>query len=472
MFSFRYSDLGFFIPEIAVLIVTLLFQLYALFNSAGDNNAATSPKNIIKAYSFSLLLIILYLFINTQPLGYGFGTSYNMISELLIAKKAIFIFLLLSSLYYSISQTKLQFEYITIMAIASIASSVTIAANNFIVLFMCLELQSLCAYILTAIKRDSYEACEAGLKYFIIGSLFSCIFGLGISFLYGFGGNLSYETISYASSSLGYVIGSALVIITLCFKLAASPFHWWITDVYQASLSPTVMFFSTVTKIAALTALWHIILESGDDIVISNIITVISIISMLVGAIGGLKQTNIKRLLAYSAINNIGYILIAFATSTAIPGEAVENYKIAITYLIIYGVTVVGVLWILYNMLGEKLEDASLEDLAINSKEKITYILLPVFIFSLIGLPPFAGFFVKYSIFVNALESEKYLLLTVAVISTVIAAVYYLKILKYLYFHQKKTFVKQASESTIFNRFVIFLLGIIILCFSIYKPIL
>ena len=329
-----------------------------------------------------------------------------------------------------------------------------LTANDFITLYLTLELQGLSLYILAGFKRDSAFSTEAALKYFILGALASGLFLFGAAMIYGFTGTTNFivlsklliiSEVSMNISYIGILIGMIFIISALLFKIAAAPFHMWSPDVYEGAPTTVTAFFATAPKFALLLTLTHLLMGPFYTFISTweNFIILCSIISMIVGTIGALKQKRIKRLLAYSSIGHVGYMLIALSTGTL---EGINNLLL---YMIIYLImsiqmwTIVTSLYTYntYNNNQSYKRNSYLTQLAYISK---LYPLLGVSItlglFSMAGIPPLAGFFPKMNIFYQAINNSLYLLAIIAIFTSAIAAFYYLRIIKIVFFEKIKLY--------------------------------
>jgi len=315
-----------------------------------------------------------------------------------------------------------------------------VSANDLISLYIGLELQSLSLYVVAAFRRDSLKSSEAGLKYFVLGALSSGMLLYGCSLVYGFAGTTSFEGLATLFKSLGgtgpsvgLVVGLVFLIAGLAFKVSAVPFHMWTPDVYEGAPTPVTAFFAVAPKIAAI-ALFIRVLVGPFGVLIADwqqVIVLISIASMVLGALAAIWQDNIKRLLAYSSIGNIGYALIGLATGT----EA--GIRGILVYMTIYLAMNVGTFCCVLAMrrTGRMVENiADLAGLARN--QPLMALALAILMFSMAGIPPLAGFFGKLYIFLAAIEAGLYTLAIIGVLASVVGAFYYLRIIKIMYFDE------------------------------------
>ena len=327
-------------------------------------------------------------------------------------------------------------EYPVIILFATLGMLMMISANDLIALYIGLELQSLSLYVAAAIRRDSVRSTEAGLKYFVLGALSSGMLLYGASLIYGFAGTTTFEGLAVVfgdSYTVGVVIGLCFVIAGLAFKVAAVPFHMWTPDVYEGAPTSITAFFALAPKLAA-TALFVRVLMGPFGGLLDQwqqIIVFISIASMLLGAFAAIYQTNIKRLMAYSSIGHIGYVLIGLAAGNeaGIRGVAV--------YLAIYLLGSAGAFACILSMRVRGTMVETVEDLrGLARSNPLLALAMAIFMFSMAGIPPMAGFFAKFFVFQAAMEAELYTLAVIGVLSSVVGAYYYLRIVKLMYFDE------------------------------------
>jgi NADH-quinone oxidoreductase subunit N len=330
-----------------------------------------------------------------------------------------------------------QFEFPVLVVFAVLGMMLMISASDFLTLYMGLELQSLGLYVLAAFRRDSLRSTEAGLKYFVLGALSSGIMLYGISFIYGFAGSTGFSQVAAAASgdgvSLGLVVGLVFLTAGLAFKISAVPFHMWTPDVYEGAPTPITAFFAASPKVAALALFVRSMISAFPDAAEqwSQIIVFISILSMALGAVAAIGQNNIKRLMAYSSIGHMGFALVGLAPGTEAGVEGV------LIYLAIYVVTNIGVFACILSMRrGEEMVE-NISDLAGIAKARPGFAFaLAMLMFSLAGIPPLAGFFAKFYVFLAAIQAGLYPLAVIGVLASVVGAFYYLRIVKIMYFDE------------------------------------
>ncbi len=357
-------------------------------------------------------------------------------------------------------------EYPVLIMLATVGMLIMISANDLISLYMGLEMQSLALYVVAAINRDSAKSSEAGLKYFILGSLSSGMLLYGASLVYGLTGHTGFTDIGTAlavsGSNLGIIFGIVFIIAGLAFKVSAVPFHMWTPDVYEGAPSPVTAFFAAAPKIAAIALFCRVMV--GPFSAISHdwqqIVVFVSIASMVLGAFAAIGQANIKRLLAYSSIANMGFALVGLAAGS------VEGIQGVIVYMLIYLVTTLGVFACVIAMRrkGVYVEQISdLSGLARNNKGHA--FVLAMLMFSLTGIPPLAGFFGKYFVFLAAIHSGLFALAVIGVLASVVGAYYYLRIIKIMYFDAPAAAFDQTDTEV---NWVIYAAGAFALLFAVF----
>lgn len=341
---------------------------------------------------------------------------------------------------------KKAFEMPVLIMLSLTGMTSMISASSLLVLYMGLELMSLPSYVLASFNRDSSRSTEAGLKYFIMGSIASGFFLLGATFVYGFTGTLSFEGIydyyvalnsesDSITMPIAFLVGLVFIVVALSFKISAVPFHMWTPDVYQGSPTVITAFFASAPKVAGFIILIRILLDPFSDLYVQwqQVLVVVSIASMIIGSLGAIMQRNLKRLLAYSSIGHVGFILSGIVTAE---NEGIQGVLI---YLSIYITMTVAAFCciLLLKREGRIIED--LDDLAGLSKScPNTALAFTILVLSMAGVPPLAGFFAKFYILIPLIKAEMYSLAITFVITSVVAAFYYLRIVKIIYFDTEK----------------------------------
>jgi len=349
---------------------------------------------------------------------------------------------LLLSLHFIQREEMGQFEFPVLLLFACLGMLAMISANDLISLYMGLELQSLSLYVVAAFRRDSVRSSEAGLKYFVLGALSSGMLLYGASMLFGFTGQTSFAGLaqSFATQTaggqplpLGLVLGLVFLMAGLAFKVSAVPFHMWTPDVYEGSPTAVTAFFAAAPKIAAMALLMRVVLGPFGELVPQwqQIVWVLAVASMLLGSFAAIGQSNIKRLMAYSSIGHIGFALVGLAPGT------VEGAESVMVYLAIYLVMTVGTFACILSMRRKGRLVEGIDDLkGLAKSQPLMALALAVFMFSMAGIPPLAGFFAKLYVFLAAVESGLYVLAVIGVLSSVVGAYYYLRIVKLMYFDE------------------------------------
>jgi NADH-quinone oxidoreductase subunit N len=327
-------------------------------------------------------------------------------------------------------------EYAVLVVFSTLGMLCLVSANDFMALYMALELMSLSLYVVAAMRRDTLKSSEAGLKYFVLGALGSGMYLYGASLVYGFTGSTNFSGVAAllqggAAPSIGLIIGLVFVLAALAFKISAVPFHMWTPDVYEGAPTPVTAFFATAPKIAAICLLARVLIGPFGDLVHQwqQVVMFISIASMAFGSLAAMVQKNIKRMLAYSSIGHVGFLLVGLAAGTE------EGVRGVLTYLAIYLFMNLGTFACVLSMRvnGRMVED--IKDLSGLWKNRPGMALaLLFFMFSMAGVPPFAGFIGKLYVFMAAVNAGLYPLAILGVLSSVIAAFYYIRIVKIMYF--------------------------------------
>ncbi len=322
-----------------------------------------------------------------------------------------------------------------LVVISTLGMMMLVSAGDLIALYLGLELMSLSLYVIAAINRESVRSTEAGLKYFVLGSLSSGMLLYGASLLYGFTGTVNFEGIAKAatSPSLGLVFGIVFVMAGLCFKVSAVPFHMWTPDVYEGAPTPVTAFFATAPKVAAMAVFLRVAVEALPNVSHSwqQIVAFVSIASMALGAFAAIGQRNIKRLLAYSSIGHMGFALVGLAAATP------EGVRGVMVYMAIYVAMTLGSFACVLAMRRNGNAVETIDDLAGLARTRpMMALALAGLMFSLAGIPPLAGFLAKYYVFLAAIQAGLYGLAVIGVLASVVGAYYYLRVVKIMYFDE------------------------------------
>ncbi len=333
----------------------------------------------------------------------------------------------------------MKFEYPVLVLLATVGMMMMVSAGDMISLYLGLELQSLALYVVAAFRRDDVKSSEAGLKYFVLGALSSGMLLYGASLVYGFTGSTSFTVIAsvakagIAGGNIGLIFGLVFLMVGLAFKVAAVPFHMWTPDVYEGAPTPVAAFFSGAPKIAAMALLCRVTLGAFPDFVPQwqQIIVFLSLASMLLGAFAAIGQSNIKRLMGYSAIANVGYALIGLAA------HSTDGTQGVLVYMAIYLFMTLGTFACVIAMRRQGGNVENIDDLAGLSKHNLPMAFaLAMLMFSLAGIPPLAGFWAKWYVFLAAVNANLWFLAVVGVLASVVGAYYYLRIVKIMFFDE------------------------------------
>ena len=354
----------------------------------------------------------------------------------IITLVAAFLTLSISSTYLKIYKIyKIEYPILILSSVLGIL--ILIRSNDLIVFYMGLELQSLALYVLATFNRDQIKSSEAGLKYFVLSALSSGLLLYGCSLIYGFTGSTNFNLIANELNSDEYALtfGIVFILVGLAFKISAVPFHMWAPDVYEGSPTSVTLFFTMVPKIAALTVFIRFLYIPFINLIDQwqMILIFLSIASMVFGAIAAIGQTNLKRLIAYSSIGHVGYTLAGLATASN------DGIQSSVIYITIYIIMNLGLFSCLLMMKRNDKYYEDIEDLSgLSKNHPLLSLSLLLILFSLAGIPPLAGFFAKFYIFKSVLEQSMYFLAIIGLLSTVVAAFYYLRIIKIMYFDKEK----------------------------------
>ena len=426
-------------------------------------------------YRLSILVIIsILLIIFTGNIDYAkiFNKSFvidsfSSYSKILILISSFFILLITKKNIVDIKNNK--FEYPIIILLSILGMFIMVSSNDLILFYLGLELQSLSLYILASFDRDNIKSSEAGIKYFVLSALSSGLLLYGCSLVYGFSGSTNFEQIGILSRDFnaGTVFGMVFILVGLAFKISAVPFHMWTPDVYQGSPTSVTSFFSVVPKIAGIAIFIKFMYLPFQGLLgeWQYILVFMSIASMILGAVSAIGQKNIKRLMAYSSIGHIGYAIAGVASGTA------NGFKSTLVYISIYVVMNIGAFGCILLMKrgGKYLEDID-ELSGVSKNHPLMSLALLIILFSLAGIPPLAGFFAKFFIFMAVIESEMYILAIVGLVTTVISSFYYIRIIKIMYFDKSKKPFEKFTDYKI--HLPIILSCMILVTFFLYPSIL
>ena len=460
------NNLNFIFPEIFISLGIMFLLILGVFKK--------NSIKIIFSLSVIILIISLGLIVNI-PINkeiFLFNQSYKI--DLLAKFMKIItlisgIFVLTTSYSYLKLLKILKIEYPILVLCSILGMLVMISSYDLIVFYVGLELQSLSLYVLTAFNRDNIKSSEAGLKYFVLSALSSGLLLYGCSLVYGFSGSTNFILISenISSSNYGSTFGIVFIIVGIAFKISAVPFHMWAPDVYEGAPTSTTLLLSVIPKVAALTIFIRFLYVPFQNLFDQwqMIIVFLSLASMILGSIAAIGQKNLKRLIAYSSIGHMGYALAGLATGTNI------GIQSSVMYICIYVVMNLGFFSCMFMMKKNHKYLENIDDLSgISKKHPILSLSMLILLFSLAGIPPLAGFFAKLYIFMSVIEQSMYFLAIVGLLSTVVSAFYYLRIIKIMYFDPPK--VKYDSENYVGLKITLALSTILILSYFIYPSLL
>ena len=449
-------------PEIFISLSIMFLLIFGVYKK--------NSSELVYSLSIISLLIVLALCFNLRTVTevYLFNESYQIgylstFMKTLVILSAIFVMSV--SLKYLKINNILKIEFPILILSSILGMIVMISSNDLIVFYMGLELQSLSLYVLASFNKDNILSSESGLKYFILSALSSGLLLYGCSLIYGFSGSTNFiqisENIDINQYSLTF--GIVFILVGLAFKISAVPFHMWAPDVYQGSPTPVTLFFAILPKVAALTVLIKILYVPFLNLIEQwqMIVIFLSIASMIFGAVAAIGQKNLKRLIAYSSISHMGYTIAGLSTGTN------EGIQSSIIYISIYVVMNLGFFCCLLMLKRDGKYYETVEDMSGLSKNHpmLSFSLLLI-LFSLAGIPPLAGFFAKFYVFMAVIKSEMYFLAITGLLSTVIAAFYYLRIIKIIYFDPEKE--KFDTHHNIALKVSLFITTIFILFYFIF----
>lgn len=353
--------------------------------------------------------------------------------------------ILMSQTYFA-REKKRKFEYAILILLATAGMGMMISAGDLIALYLGLELMSLSLYVVASIDRDNVRSTEAGLKYFVLGGLSSGMLLYGCSLIYGYTGSVTFSAIAQgaAQGGTGILFGLVFLFVGLCFKVSAVPFHMWTPDVYEGAPTPVTAFFAAAPKVAAIALFMRAAQNAFPTIVVQwqQILVFVSIASMVLGAFAAIGQRNIKRLMAYSSIGHMGFALVGLAAGTP------EGVQGVLVYIAIYLAMTLGTFACILSMRRDWAMVEDISDLAgLARTNPAMAFMLAMLLFSLAGIPPLAGFFAKYYVFLAAIKAGLFTLAVIGVLASVVGAYYYLAIVKTMYFDEpRKPFEPMPRE--------------------------
>ena len=430
------ADLTVILPEIVLSVYAMLALIGAVYTI--KDGAASM---LVWVTSALFLAIAIWIGVNGEGTNVAFGGMFVDDGFARFAKVVILVSaaaVLLMSEGYMARKGLLKFEYPLLIALSAVGMMMMVSAGDLMALYMGLELQSLSLYVVAALRRDSLKSTEAGLKYFVLGALSSGLLLYGASLVYGYAGTTLFsgiiQTAMHGDLSLGLLFGLVFLISGLAFKVSAVPFHMWTPDVYEGSPTPVTAFFATAPKVAAMALFARVMHDAFGDATQDwgQVVALLSVLSMFLGAIAAIGQTNIKRLMAFSSIAHMGYALMGLAAGTVLGVQAM------LIYMAIYVTMNVGTFAFILSMERDGQPVTDISSLNMYSKQEPGKALaMLVLLFSLAGVPPLVGFFGKLYVLRAAYEAGFAWLAVAGVIASVIGAFYYLRIVFYMYFGEE-----------------------------------
>ncbi len=459
------NNLNILFPEIFLTISIFLALMIGVF--------IKNSFNLIFNLSSLIILVVIAIIINNPNssekifLDSFLRDAYSNFFKILILISSLFV--LNSSKTFIIDGKLGKFEYPIIILLSILGMFFMVSSNDIILFYLGLELQSLSLYILASIDRDNLRSSESGIKYFVLSALSSGLLLYGCSLLYGFTGSTNFDLIANElnKENIGAVFAMVFILVGLAFKVSAVPFHMWTPDVYEGAPTSITSYFAVVPKVAGLAVLIKFMHIPFSNILLEwqTIIIFISLASMILGAVAAIGQTNIKRLLAYSSIGHVGYALAGVATGI------ISGYESAIVYITIYVIMNIGAFSCLYLLKKDGEYKEKISDLSgISRKHPIIALSFLVILFSLAGIPPLGGFFAKFYVFTAVLEQKMYALAIIGLLTTVISAFYYLKIIKTIYFDD--SVITFDAPKNKFAKLSILISCITLLTFFLYPSVL
>ncbi|MAL79722.1 MAG: NADH-quinone oxidoreductase subunit NuoN [Sneathiella sp.] len=427
-------DLSIALPEIFLAVTAMALLMIGAFRG----NKSTSLISWLSVLAFVVTGVLVQIEAQTSVTAFGGlyrDDAFGIFMKTLCLGASAFAIIM--SIDYNRREKLARFEFPILIVIATLGMMVMISANDLMSVYLGIELMSLSLYVTAAFKRDSVRSTEAGLKYFVLGALSSGMLLYGMSLIYGFTGTTNFDTLADLLAAgregmdLGLLIGLVFLIAGLAFKVSAVPFHMWTPDVYEGVPTPVTSFFAAAPKVAAIALFLRVFISPFGEMVAQwqQIIVFISVASMILGAFAAINQKNIKRLMAYSSIGHIGYALVGLAAGTE------EGVRGVLIYMAIYVVMNVGTFACILSM---RHRDGMVEDISelagLSKTQPYMAFAFLLFMFSLAGIPPLAGFFGKFYIFVAAINAGLIPLAVIGLVTSVVGAFYYLRIVKIIYF--------------------------------------
>ena len=457
------SNIELVFPEIFISLSIMFLLILGVFKKNSSKiiqNLSLLILLITAVITFNETLSVKQITLFNESVIIDYLSSFMKIVTLLAA----FVVLLISPNYLRTFKI-FKIEYPILILSSVLGMMIMISSNDLIVFYMGLELQSLALYVLATFDRDKLKSSEAGLKYFVLSALSSGLLLYGCSLIYGFTGSTNFNVIANQFNANEYAItfGIVFILVGLAFKISAVPFHMWAPDVYEGSPTSVTLFFTIVPKIAALTVFIRFLFVPFLNLIEQwqMILVFLSIASMLFGAIAAIGQKNLKRLIAYSSISHVGYALAGLATGSNV------GIQSSVIYIIIYIIMNLGFFSCLLMMKRNNVYYEQIDDLSgLSKNHPMLSLSLLIILFSLAGIPPLAGFFAKFYIFKSVIEQSMYFLAIVGLLATVVAAFYYLRIIKIMYFDKEKE--SYDKDHSLWLKFSLTFSTLIILLYFIF----
>ena len=440
-------NLGAALPEIFMAVSALALLMLGVF--AGKDKAFRTVSWL--AVAAQIITVILVVTGEGGPAFFGQFTAdafAQFCKVMILIGSSVGIIM---SMKFAERENMARFEFPILITLATVGMMAMVSASDMMSLYLGLELQSLALYVVAAIRRDTIRSTESGLKYFILGSIASGMLLYGMSMVYGFTGTTNFavlaDTLTGGDLPVGAMVGLAFMFAGLCFKISAVPFHMWTPDVYEGAPTPVTAFFAVAPKIAGLALFVRVAIGPFGGVVADwqQIIVLISILSMLVGSFAALRQENIKRLMAYSSIGHVGFALVGLAAGTE------EGVTGVLVYLGIYLVMNLGTFAVILCMRRNDRMNEEITDLAGLAKTKpLMAAITAILMFSMAGIPPLAGFFGKFYVFKAAVDAGLVTLAVIGLVTSVVSAYYYLRVIKVMYFDEPvEAFDKNGTEMNV-----------------------
>ena len=456
------ENLQLVLPEILISIIIMFLLIFGVYKK----NSSSLVYNLSTLGLVLILAVVINLDSNIEISLFNNSYSVDNLSrfmKILLILSGIFV-MLSSTKYIQINKIN-KIEYPILILCSILGMMVMISSNDLIVFYIGLELQSLALYVLASFNRDNILSTESGLKYFVLSALSSGLLLYGCSLIYGFSETTNFFEIlkNTKDAQYGLTFGIVFILVGLAFKISAVPFHMWAPDVYQGSPTSVTLFFALLPKIAALTIFIRFLYIPFFELIDQwqMIIIFLSIASMIFGAVAAIGQKNLKRLIAYSSISHMGYALAGLSTGT------VQGAHSSITYMTIYLVMNLAFFSCLFMLKRNEKYFESIEDLSgLSKNHPLLSLALLAILFSLAGIPPLAGFFAKFYIFLAVINEKMYFLAVVGLLATVVAAFYYLRIIKIIYFDPEKE--KYETKHNLGLKFTLVISTLFIIAYFIY----